>query len=107
MDKQKIVEAIRSENFITVEYKKTKNSNAVTRRMCPYDIYPSNEKKKSNNIKEILLGYEINNSQKGNHVAKIFLDQIGSVDILNEEFDGLEVKKLVKSSTAPHIKREW
>jgi len=107
MDKQKIIEAIRSENFIDIEHEKSKGKGVIVRKLCPYDIYSSGEKKKSGKTRSILLGYEIDNAQKGNCVAKIFLDQIRSVDVLSAEFDGQEIKRLVKSSKTPTVKRDW
>ena len=107
MEEQKIIEAIRSENFIDIEHQKSKGKGVVVRKMCPYDIYPSNEKNKSSKVRNILIGYEIINSSESNRVAKIFLDQIKSVDVLSGEFDGEEIKKLVKLSSAPHVKRDW
>lgn len=106
MYKQTIISAIQSRRMIRVSFKKETTGESVTRDIAPYDIFP--QKKKGGFFEEdYLLGFTDLHSPHKAHPASVYLSNISSVDILNESFDGGEIKRILNPKEQPNIPRSW
>jgi len=106
MYKQTIISAIQSQQMIRVNFKKETTGEFVTRDIAPYDIFPQ-KKKDSTYEEDFLLGCTDIHFPHKAHPASTYLSNISSVDILNESFDGDQVRKILKPKERPNISRNW
>lgn len=106
MYKQTIISAIQSQQMIRVNFKKETTGEFVTRDIAPYDVFP--QKKKDGFFEEdYLLGLTDPHSPHKEHPACVYLSNISNVDILNEFFDGDEIKRILNPKKQPNIPRNW
>ncbi len=106
MYKEKIINAIQGQNMLRINFRKETDNSFVERDMAPYDVFPK-EDPKSRLQRDILLGYDYSDFNHKGHVATVYLDTIQNVTVLNENFNGAEIKKLINPKQSPNISRNW
>ncbi len=82
------------------------DGSSVTRDIASYDIYPQGNKK-THLVRDILAGWEKKDSKLDEHPARVYLDTIQNITQLNEHFNGLEIRRLMKVKEQPYIQRNW
>lgn len=106
--KEKIIYAIQKQCDVDVQYRKEGDYAIEQIAVSPYDVYPV-KTKKSVIERDVLLGFRTDNLlEKGNHILKIYLDNIVKLEVMeNEKFVGTALRELIKPKREPYIKREW
>ncbi len=106
MYKSDIIKAIENQLMIRIHWKKETTGQYSECDIAPYDIFPKT-KKDSYRERDILLGVEHEKFGYKDHVANIYLDTIQSVNILNQNFDGNEIRRIINPKFNPVIQRNW
>ncbi len=106
MYKQKIIEAIQNQQMLKISFRREKDDNWVSREVAPYDVYPR-ENKESGFMEDILFGYAERDFEHEPHIVSIYLNNIRSIDDINEAFDGPEIRRLLKVKKVPYVSRNW
>lgn len=106
MYKSTLIEAIQNQQMLRIRWKKETTGQYSECDIAPYDVFPKS-KKDSYIERDILLGVERERFGYKDHVASIYLDTIYSAEILNEHFDGNEIKRIINPKDGPVILRNW
>lgn len=106
MYKSNIIEAIQNKQMLRIKWKKETTGQYSECDISPYDVFPKS-KKDSYRERDILLGVEYEKFGYKDHVANIYLDTIHNVEVLNQCFDGNEVKRIINPKLNPVIPRNW
>jgi hypothetical protein len=106
MDKQDIIRAIQNQKMLKIYFRKEKDDSSVSRNIAPYDVYPR-ENKQSGYAEDILLGYAEKDMEYEAHAVSIYLNNIQSITELDGNFDGPEIRRLLKVKRAPYVQRDW
>jgi hypothetical protein len=104
--KDKIIQAIQSQNMIRVSFQKETTGEYVTRDVIPYDIYPR-KKKDSWYEEDYILGYTDIHLSHNPHPFATYLSNIRSVETLSEKFDGRAITQILKPKEPPVVLRNW
>jgi len=106
MNRQKIIEAIQNQKMIIVHYRKENGGEFDNREIAPFDLFPKEDKE--GNMREKIWGYFYGDFNKRAGDFSTYLDNINNIEILKEDFNGSEVRRLLnwigKSMT---IQRNW
>ena len=105
MYKAEIIEAIQNQMMLKIVFRKIDDS-VVTRDIAPYDVYPQ-ENKKTHLTRDILAGWAKRDLQKEEHQARVYLDTIQSMTLLNEPFNGPKIRRLMEVREQPKVQRNW
>ncbi len=106
MYKQKIIEAIQSQQMLKISFRREKDDNWVSRNVASYDVYPR-ENKQSGFMEDILLGYAERDFEHEAHAVSIYLNNVQSVTKLGQTFNGSEIRRLLKVKKPPYVSRNW
>lgn len=106
MYKQEIINAIQNQSFLRITFRRQADDNWVTRDVAPYDVFQQMNKKNGFS-QDLLQGYAKEDANHEPHVVSIYLENIQSMQELNENFDGREVKRLINPKYPPAIPRNW
>jgi hypothetical protein len=106
MYKSTIIDAIQNQRMLRIWWQKETTGKDSECDIAPYDIFPKT-KKGSFNERDLLLGLEYENTSYQNHPASIYLDAIKNIEVLNQYFDGSEVKRIINPKNHPLILRNW
>lgn len=106
MNKDGIISAIQHQYMLRISFRKETNGDWVTRIVAPYDVYKQTKSDEYSN-QDILLGYAQGDSLHRPHVVSIYLNNIQSVELTGESFDGEEIKRLIKPKHQPNTERNW
>jgi hypothetical protein len=103
--KNLLMEAIKNQKMVDVNFRKESSREWVNREIAPYDIF---EKEDKNGVsREVLLGYCWDHGDGREDVIQVYLDNIDKVDLLEESFSGSEVEQLINPKKPPVISRNW
>lgn len=106
MHKRTLIEAIQLQKKVLVQFKKETNGEDVTRKVSPYDVF-SQVNAKTKSTEDILLGYADRDISHNPHPVSIYLKNIYRLNLLDEVFNGMEVRRLLKIKDRPNISRNW
>jgi hypothetical protein len=107
--KEKIIHAIQKQKQIGIDYKKENGIVAELIEIAPYDVFPK-KTKNSDVERDMLLGYRTDNLlDKGNHITKVYLDNIIKFEIIEDGrgFDGKTLREMINPKKPPMVKRNW
>jgi len=106
MYKQQIINAIKNQQMLRISFRKETNGDWITRNVAPYDVFPQ-ENKKRETIEDLLFGYAESDYEKNAHVVSIYISNIQSVNDLGKNFDGSQIRRLLKVKKTPYVTRDW
>lgn len=106
MHKQIIIKAIKEQKKLSIYFKKETSGDYVTRKVSPYDVFPQAHAK-TKFQEDILLGYADSDISHKPHPVSIYLKNIHSLVLLDESFNGSELRRILNVKENPNVTRNW
>lgn len=106
MIKEQIIQSIQSQRMIRISFQKETTGEYAIRDVMPYDIFPK-KKKGSWHEEDYILGYTDIHLSHTPHPFGTYLNNIRSVEILDESFDGRAITQILKPKHLPVVLRNW
>lgn len=105
MNEEALISAIQNQQLAEIQFRKETDQNWVVREVAPYDIYDRRDK--YGHSRRALLGYCWKHKDYKEAPILIYLDTIDYVKLLDKNFNGSEVRRLINPKELPNIPRNW
>ena len=91
--------------MVQIDFVKETDGDWVRREVAPYDVFNKSDKNGYN--REVLLGYCWKHKDYKSGPMYVYLDTISNLILLNKNFNGKEVIRLISPRNYPNISRNW